>query len=367
MFRRGGKVYTERRACRQFMFFSHSSLAYSAGLSRPSVLALYSDHFIGEVRIKPILNALLARGIIGDYQIADRQMNLIGASKSHRFTHLWCQRNVSTRQFRFLRQHRHVPIFYDLDDLLTSPPDFVINTRSRTTNRIEWCLQNASVVTVTSAKLAACLREDAPSLAGEIVIIKNGCAHFALPTAPKPQRRIVWASGDRPYVLRDDPSFIRRLADLANRERYEAVLLGRFDDEHLRLFDRLHHIPSLDFASYREFLRSCAGGIGLAPLPTHLSPKAQRYFDAKSDIKLVDFLISGMLPLCTAAVAYATSDLFVAPLAGSSPDALLTRVQASMEDPVSMQAVVSKTIDVARVLQEREFERLSMTMDRFFD
>jgi hypothetical protein len=348
------------------MLFSHSSLVYSAGLSRPSVLALYSDHFIGEVRLKPILNALLARGIIGGYQIADRQMDLVGPLKEHRFTHIWCQRNVSTRQFRFLRQHKHIPIIYDLDDLLTSPPDFVINTRSRTTNRIEWCLQNARAVTVTSARLAALLREDVPTLTGEVVVIKNGCSRISLPESRSPQRRIVWASGDRPYILKDDPTFIERVARLSNRERYQAIFIGRFDSDHLKLFDDPHYIPYLDFASYREFLRSCAGGIGLAPLPIGLPPRSQRFFDAKSDIKLVDFLASGLLPLCTAAVPYATSELFVSSLAGSNPDTLLERLEACMADPAATQAGVNAEIYQGQLLKEREFTVLSKALDRFF-
>ena len=42
------------------------------------MLALYSARFIGEIRIKPYLNALLGRGVIGGYQIADRAMKMEG-------------------------------------------------------------------------------------------------------------------------------------------------------------------------------------------------------------------------------------------------------------------------------------------------
>ena len=98
---------------------------------RPAILALYSDSFHGEVRIKPFLNALLARGVIADYQVVDRSMAMASPLKSYAFTHIWCQRNVSTAQFRFLKRHAHVPIIYDIDDLITSIPDFVMTMKRR--------------------------------------------------------------------------------------------------------------------------------------------------------------------------------------------------------------------------------------------
>ena len=98
---------------------------------RPAILALYSGDFIGEVRIKPFLNALLARGVIADYQVVDRSMTMAGPLKSYAFTHIWCQRNVSTAQFAFLKRHAHVPIVYDVDDLITSIPDFVMRMKQR--------------------------------------------------------------------------------------------------------------------------------------------------------------------------------------------------------------------------------------------
>ena len=117
------------------------------------MLALYSGRFIGEIRIKPYLNALLGRGVIAGYQIADRAMKMEGQHGAYAFTHIWCQRNVSTAQFAFLKAHSHVPIIYDMDDLLTSIPDFVASSKRTMMKRIAWCLQQAKAVTVASEKL----------------------------------------------------------------------------------------------------------------------------------------------------------------------------------------------------------------------
>ena len=273
-------------------------------VARP-ILALYCDSFQGEVRIKPFLNALLARGVIADYQVVDRSMAMSRPLKSYAFTHIWCQRNVSTAQFRFLKRHAHVPIIYDVDDLITSIPDFVMTMKRRSRARIDWCLQHAKAVTVATERLAASLREDVPSLPGEIVVLSNGCAERSAARAARAPQ-----AGDldvrRPAVLISTryPNFMDDLAALANRAGYEGILIGRFDDKLAAKFDRRRHISRLDFASYREFLQSCAGAIGIAPLPSDLPAPAQRYFDAKSDIKLVDYLSAGIVPVCSSAVPY---------------------------------------------------------------
>jgi hypothetical protein len=341
-------------------------LAHDRDARQPRVLALYSDNFLGEVRIKPFLNALLRRGVIADYQIVDRSMTLIGPLKSYRFTHIWCQRNVSTAQFRFLRQHSKIPIIYDVDDLITSVPDFVMKSRRRTQARILWCLNQATAITVASERLAASLKEDAPSSA-TIVVLRNGCVASATsPDRQNPRKQVIWTSGDLPFVLYGHPQFMERFSKLANAAGYEGVFIGRFNEAHTRLFDRCRPISYLDFGSYREFLQSCAGAIGLAPLPTTLPAAAQRFFDAKSDIKLVDYLSSGIVPICSSAVPYSTSSLFLPLLAASDVDGLLARLEACIANHARMIEYVDETIHVPGLLKQREFAELSKALDHLF-
>ena len=128
--------------------------------------------------------------------------------KSYRFTHIWCQRNVSTAQFKFLKRHAHVPIIYDVDDLITSIPDFVMRAKQRTRTRIDWCLHHAKAVTVATERLGASLREDVPSLPGEIVVLRNGCADAAPPERREPRKQVIWTSGDLPFFLNGYPNFM---------------------------------------------------------------------------------------------------------------------------------------------------------------
>jgi hypothetical protein len=347
------------------VFFSRPYVHVSDS-SRPRVLALYADNFIGEIRIKPFLNALLARGVIAEYQAADRSMKLIGPLKSFRFTHIWCQRAVSTAQFAFLRRHSQVPIVYDIDDLLTSVPDFVSKVKARTRRRIEWCLHHARTVTVSSERLRVTLREDVPALGGEIIVLKNGCAHDTIGNGAAPQKKVIWTSSDLPFALHKHPGFAERLSEIVNRAGYEAILIGRFGQEHTHRVDRCRQIAYLDFLSYREYLRSCAGAIGLAPLPTDLPPAAQRYFDAKSDIKLVDYLSAGIVPICNSAVPYATSSLFLPRLAATDVDGLLGRLEACIADHGRMIEYTNDTIRTPGLLRQREFSALSTAVDHLF-
>src|SRR5262249_28757219 len=99
------------------MFFSQPFTFEPDSVHR-RVLALFSDRHSGEIRIQLFLDALLARGIIEDYLVVGRDLKPMTPRKSFGFTHIWCQRNISTAQFRFLKRNPRVPFVYDVDDLL---------------------------------------------------------------------------------------------------------------------------------------------------------------------------------------------------------------------------------------------------------
>lgn len=330
------------------------------------MLALYSGHFIGEIRIKPYLNALLGRGVIADYQVADRAMKMEGQPGAYAFTHIWCQRNVSTAQFAFLKAHGHVPIIYDMDDLLTAIPDFVASSKRTAMKRLAWCLQHAKAVTVAGEKLKACLSEDAPAAANKIVVLKNGCAQSFPPVRRDAAKHLIWTSSDVPFFLRENPRFAIGLAALLKRAGYEAVLIGRFDDSVRKLFERSRHIGHLDFASYRQYLRTLTGSIAIAPLPTRLPQQAQRYFDAKSDVKLVDYLSSGLIPIVSDAVSYSTSELFMPQFAASNADDMLQRIEACTATRDEAMQQIDAAIYRTGLLKRREFGELSKSLDSLF-
>lgn len=347
------------------MLFSHSHFQYQPG-SEPLVLALSSDIELGEIRIRPFLAALLARGVIAGFQTADRKMHSMGWHKDFSFTHIWCHRNVSTAQYRFLRKNQNVPIVYDLDDLMTATPDFV-KARPRNVARIRWCLEHAQTVTTSTDILRGHLLQQIPS-PKSVITLKNGYSGHAtpIPRPITPQKRIVWTSGDHPFVTRDHPEFTARLADIANRHGYEMVIIGRFDPTLGKLFKLSRYIQRLDFNSYREILRYFAGAIGLAPLPSALSPHNQQFFDAKSDIKLLDYLASGLVPVCTSTPPYAQSELYIPELAAENPDALLDKLESCIANHASWIKRIDDKFYATDVMTQRQFGPLSRALDNIF-
>lgn len=344
------------------MLFSHSHFKYRLD-TEPSVLALSSDTELNEIRVRPFLAALLARGVISDFQFADRKMNLTGWHKDFAFTHIWCHRNVSTAQYRFLRKHQHVPIIYDIDDLLTAVPDFVKN-RPHVVERIRWCLENAQVVTTSTDALRSHLLCDQHST-DKIITLKNG--HLGHEPPPRMiQKKIIWTSGDHPFVLRESPEFIGELANIANHHDYEVIFIGRFNPAMGQQFKRWRYIQRLDVNSYREFLRSFGGSIGLAPLPSGLAAHNQQFFDAKSDIKLLDYISSGLVPICTSTPPYANSELYVPELGADDPDGLLHKLDLCIQDHAGWLERMDMRFHRNGGLDERRYNNLSRKLDVIF-
>ena len=332
--------------------------------SNPFILALSSDKEIGEIRIRPFLAALLARGVISGFQLADRDMVSMGWHKDFSFTHIWCHRNVSTAQHRFLRKHAEAPIIYDIDDLLLAPPDFV-KARPRNMRRIQWCLDHAHIITTSTETLRSHLLNQIAS-PKPIITLKNGHAGFARSPQPQIRKQVVWTSGDHPFVLRNAPGFMDGLADVVNRNDYEMILIGRFEPDHIAPFKRVRLIRRIDFNSYREALRLFDGAIALAPLPAGLKPKNQTFFDAKSDIKLLDYLSSGLVPVCTNSPPYTRSELYIPELGAEDADDLLKRLESCIQDHAGWLACIESKIHATGILDQRRFDRLSQELDRIF-
>jgi len=331
----------------------------------PKVLALYSDPSIGDIRLRPYLDALQARGIIADHIAVDRNMNPMGPQRNFDFTHIWCQRNVSSAQFGFLNRYASTPIVYDLDDLLSSLPPYAIKARQRTLMRMTRCIELAKAVTTPSQQLARSLHQDLPVFSGEALILKNGCAdgELALPSVPKKQ--IIWTSGYISHFSRESPRFVGNLAAVANKADYEVILIGNFEQGIDALFDKVRLVPYLDFRSYREFLRFHAGALAIAPLPTTLPPDEQRYFDAKSDIKLVDYLSSGIIPTYSASVPFVNSDLAVPTLAAASGDDIIAILRHCIDNYASVAGDVRTHLRNG-ALRARSYWELSRTLDHLF-
>ena len=145
------------------------------------------------------------------------------------FTHIWYQRNFSTRQYSFLKSHRSRAGHLRPGRSVDVRSCFRSFHQTKHVGEIQWGLRRAKAVTVASETLKHHVNEDAGSIAGETLVLKNGCIQATLPDRSTDRKQLIWTSIDVPFFLRENPTFIKGLANVLRRTNYELILVGRFD------------------------------------------------------------------------------------------------------------------------------------------
>ncbi|MEO1200553.1 MAG: hypothetical protein AAFX39_15200 [Pseudomonadota bacterium] len=322
-----------------------------------NVLLLAADDFISRIRLEPILAAAKEGGLIDAYALADRDMNLLGPDLPNRFSHVIAHRNLGSRQIGWLKRNR-CPFLYDVDDfVLALPNDLEKGRWSREAERIVWCLSAARVVTATSRFLA----REMGSVAGVDVIERFHMLHNGLlperSMLPRvgPARRAIWVSSDLPLIFNVMPDVVDGIADGVRRNGLDLTLIGRFPEAMTERLPVAEHIPFLPPAGLARRLAESDDMIGLAPMVTGADPDLQRFSDAKSDIKIVDFHGHGVPALFSAARPYVESSISPTMLVENTGTAWAQAIDRIAADPA--QALNQATI--GHVQAERSFQTLA--------
>lgn len=328
----------------------------------PNVLALYADEHVADIRIRPILNSLIIRGVLKDYCVADRSLRL-KSRKRFSFSHIFAHRNVSTAQITFLKRHGDVPLIYDIDDLLTSVPRNVLRFAPRQLKRMHGCVGRADLLTVSTRKLGDHLLEDV-GLSREFYVIPNGMDDLPVPDIKAFNNTVIWTSGDVPFFLIHNRNFIDQFAEWANRGKTKVIFIGRFNiPDVVSRFHHSQHIPFLDFRSYRQLLRQNAGALAIVPMSTQFSENEQRFFDSKSDIKLLDYLSSGVIPIASSAAPYRDSELFIPELSADTGEQMIARLEECRKNFGRALALFQSKVLEQGGLSGRNYNTLSMAVD----
>jgi len=326
-------------------------------LTKPALLVLASERTIYEIRLKPLLDALVEHGVIASFAAIDRDLARLGPATPQRsFNLVVAQRNISGAQLAFLKR-TGAPFVYDIDDLLTELPANRARDMTASNGRIGWCLAKAVAVTTPNGKLAQELvRSTGVDFLDRNRLLANGLAPPA-PAARDWQGRaetLLWVSSDLPLVESATPILARAIAETANELGLRATLVGRFPDHIRDAFAACEHVPWLDFPAYREFLAGRERTIAIAPLPVR-SREHQAFTDSKSDIKVVDFLGHGIPAIYSAAFPYRESDLDPRPLVGDDARAWQTAIREIAAEPGRF---ISRE-EVARVHRLRAYGSLA--------
>ncbi len=144
------------------------------------------------------------------------------------------------------------------------------------------------------------------------------------------------------------------VADTANRLGLQVVLIGRFPPATMEAFLYREHIPWMDFLSYRGFLARQHSAAAIAPLPTK-SVEHQGFIDAKSDIKVVDFLSHAIPSVYSAAFPYSSSDLDPKPLVADD----MARWRSAIEEVARNPGRYAPQEAVDKVRRERAYQAVA--------
>ena len=277
---------------------------------KPRILAVTNEGAsLRDVRIVMPFSVLQEQGYILDYAVTNTDLDNV--PDGFVFDVVWLQRvrdlHFIIHLVRFLGEH----FVYDLDDLLLALPSFVKH-QIVTTAGMEYALAQCGTLAVTSERMIPILeRHSGVSLASKAVVCPNGCR---LPTAPRPPEKpagILWSSSDNAALTSSHEAVFGALSSFAGRHDLPLYCFGYMEDSVRARFRRVVDHGFASFWHHKLLLATHPAMIGVAPLETRADLRTLDFINAKSDIKLVDFVGFGHPCVCSHAPPYVDTDLDV--------------------------------------------------------
>lgn len=205
------------------------------------------------------------------------------------------QRGASKKAAQITRicKNRGVPLIYDIDDLLTEIPDFLTHHKDLIKNRsnIMECLENATVATVSTQRLAVALGINHK----KTFICPNYAIHHTKPTSGNATKirtsTIVFAASDRVKVdfILDALKHIQK----KYKEQVDFLFIGP-NCEKIRQHGLTgHFLEIIPYHQFRDFLSKLPNAIGAIPLDD------SKFSSCKSSVKYFDYSQAGVATVCS--------------------------------------------------------------------
>ncbi len=285
-----------------------------------------------DIRVHLTFGAMHRRGVIGGYSVlhrgefifSTRAGSLARMPDDARFDAVWVHRGHSAG-LQLVLQILDRPFVFDIDDNLLSAPSYRPPFSPKAIEAVRGMVGACTALSCSTARLAGLLQRGAGvALAHKAVVTPNLVQGPPMQLAAGLPRALVWASSDVPALTGARSDVLRAVRDFCLAHRLRVVCMGAPPPEPLRDAGlEIEHVGILPYAGYLEFLRALSPSILVCPLETDADPATQDFVDGKSDVKLLDALLAGMVGVFSDARPYRDSELGPAILCANSYDAWL--------------------------------------------
>ena len=277
---------------------------------KPVILAVTNEgHPMRDVRVVMPFSVLKEQGHIVDYAVTDTTLQ--GVPEDFTFDVLWLQR---VRDLRFLEDVSRFfgdRFVYDLDDLLLARPCYVKH-REKSGAAVAYALGRCERLSVTSERASALLEQySGIVLSHKVSVCPNGSRFPALPKPPSKPGGILWSSSDYAALTTSRREVYGALTEFAGRHDLPLHCFGYLEDSVKAKFPRVIDYGFVSFWHHKLILANQRPLIGVAPLETRADGQTQDFINAKSDLKLIDFVGFGHPCVCSRAIPYLDTDLRV--------------------------------------------------------
>ena len=265
-----------------------------------------------DIRVHLPFEALRARGALAGYAVlrhGEFVFSTEPVTEPLRFGAIWVQRSLDPL-VELLLQVLGRPFVYDLDDLLLVSPSYREPFPAESADTARSLIRQARVLSCATPRLATLAQaHGAVGAVVKTVITPNLASDPAIATAGS-LRKLVWASSDKPALSASRREVERAVRDFGLAHGLELLCIGA---EPPAIFAAsglpVEHVGLLSYPAYLERLRAAAPGILLGPLETEAERATQDFVDAKSDIKVIEARMTGLVGVFSRAAPYQDSDL----------------------------------------------------------
>ena len=291
-------------------------------------LVLSNEHdLLLDVRVHGPLGALHRRGAIGGYAVMRHgqvvfSTRALGDGANLPFHAVVVHRAHDPGLVTVLRA-LDVPFLYDLDDNLLAAPAYRDAFAAKTGEMVRTMLARAAVISCSTPRLVQLLQAGSGiRLTDRAVVSPNLAPTPAIPRPPGRPRALIWASSDTPALTAARHLIEAAVRDFCIAHRIRLVCLGAKPSATLAAAGP-EHIGLLPRAAYLDYIRALAPAILVCPLETGAEPGTQDFVDGKSDIKMLDAAMTGLVGVYSDAAPYRETEIAGAILCPNTYDGWL--------------------------------------------